>query len=603
MVTGEDAILAASPALFNVEKGPMVAIPIPTDVEATRLSVDWLRIFSDLARHLSHGEELEEFFNHVAFAAARASGCDSALVMWANPAVEGDIVVGRFRLPADYLAHGYETDELSNRWTPVTEAWMTGVPVLVEDMAEEPRLAYWQDSAHRGGVNAIATFPLVTRDMVAGVLSLYFSESHKFTAVEIDAATAIADFAAAAITVSTLSAERAAHVETLERLLADRQRIDAFHRAVTDASLTRQGVAGLVQAAAEATAIPIVVLDADGRRLARSRLDNVDLDDKDPRMERALAMQSVNLGRILMFPSEDDELAQHVLDYIGVAVERELALSAQDELERERVFEDLLEQLLGASSPAEAADAQVRFREHSAALRFPLRISMSKLSEEDSDAATVLLSRTAIALRDRIGSTDTFISRTAGVLLALEPASEGLGIGERVAERLRHQRGKWRSVTFVEVEDRAALQTAVRVGMKLLDLAELSGSESDLVYAERVGLVRLVLESSSAGTIAKLISSIVEPVRTYDERHQGDLYRTLLTCARNDFRAGDTASSLFIHPNTLTYRLSKISGLIGRDVRSLDAMAEVKIAVVLDELLRGGRAGGAEAPRGARPGG
>ncbi|MCK6066656.1 MULTISPECIES: GAF domain-containing protein [Microbacterium] len=567
---------------------------IQADRSAVGADVEWLRTFAALARQLNECEDISSFFQHVAYSAARVTGCRSALVIWGDGATT---VTGSYGLPANYLEHGIEESELSSYWTPVTEAWRYGAPVRIEDITAEPRLAYWHHVARKSGVRSMATFPLSTRGKVLGVLSLYFAEPHSFGAVEMDAAAAVADFAAAAIRASILQTERAAQLETLERNLQDRLRLEHFHQALTRASLSRAGLESLVSAAATAADTAIVVRDTAGRSIAQAAPPHAESwlpllagrgEGCAPRgmvvLDRALTVQAAQLGELRILAVDADDTSIQVLGYLGVALERELAVMAESDQTRERVLEDLLERLLAAEGASEVEAVRRLFSGHDFALEFPVHVAVSSLDAVDGDAEVA--SRIAQSVRPVLGRPTAFVSRLGRRLVALQSVAAGASpLGDALALSLQSQRGTWTTVKFDHVEDLADLQGVIGVAGKLLDLAARRRGSARLIDGGKIGLSHVLLEAAASATLARFLTSVMGPLRLHDARHGSELVKTLRALAASDFRHREAAASLFIHANTLGYRIGKIGQLIDRDLRQTSAMAEVHIVCVLDQIL------------------
>jgi DNA-binding PucR family transcriptional regulator len=75
--------------------------------------------------------------------------------------------------------------------------------------------------------------------------------------------------------------------------------------------------------------------------------------------------------------------------------------------------------------------------------------------------------------------------------------------------------------------------------------------------------------------------SLLEPLQEYDRQHNGDLIRTLavyLECGGNSVRAADR---LFLHRNSLRYRLARIQALLGMDPDDPDSRLTLGVAVLL----------------------
>ncbi|MDQ3704340.1 MAG: helix-turn-helix domain-containing protein [Chloroflexota bacterium] len=78
---------------------------------------------------------------------------------------------------------------------------------------------------------------------------------------------------------------------------------------------------------------------------------------------------------------------------------------------------------------------------------------------------------------------------------------------------------------------------------------------------------------------------LLEPLRQYDREHHGDLLKTLSAYLRHGGNSAQTANALFIHRNSLRYRLSRIQALTALDPDDPDARLALQIALVLNTGL------------------
>jgi hypothetical protein len=215
---------------------------------------------------------------------------------------------------------------------------------------------------------------------------------------------------------------------------------------------------------------------------------------------------------------------------------------------------------------------------------------------DDVDSDSEVVSGVASSLRPGLGQQGAFVSRLGRRLVALRPGATDESLGGSVALALQGQRGTWTTVAFDHVGDLSDLQGAIGVAGKLLDLAARRPDSARLIDGGRIGIGHVLLEAAETVNLARFLAGILGPLREHDERHGSELVKTLRTFSANEFRPRDAAAALFIHTNTLGYRVGKISQLIDRDLRLASALTEVHLACLLDEVLS---SSGAERPQAA----
>jgi DNA-binding PucR family transcriptional regulator len=131
-------------------------------------------------------------------------------------------------------------------------------------------------------------------------------------------------------------------------------------------------------------------------------------------------------------------------------------------------------------------------------------------------------------------------------------------------------------------------------------LAALLGRGAPLVDAAEVGSVELLLAAVPGEARRAFRAGLLSPVLDYDREHGTELVRTLrvfLDCSGSWTKAAD---AMFVHVNSLRYRIRRVEELTGRDLSSLADQAALLLALRLGDSAEdqrpdpGGR-GGAEA--------
>ncbi len=77
----------------------------------------------------------------------------------------------------------------------------------------------------------------------------------------------------------------------------------------------------------------------------------------------------------------------------------------------------------------------------------------------------------------------------------------------------------------------------------------------------------------------------LKPLAEYDNINGSDLCLTLRTYLKNNGSVKDTADELFVHRNTINYKLNKIEELLGVEMSSTQARTELTLALALQDIL------------------
>lgn len=138
-----------------------------------------------------------------------------------------------------------------------------------------------------------------------------------------------------------------------------------------------------------------------------------------------------------------------------------------------------------------------------------------------------------------------------------------IGIGT-VAEHLRELADSYKEA-----------QTAIDVG-KVFD------TERSIINYENLGIGRLIYQLPT--TLCEIFLSEVFKKNAIDSLDQETLF-TINKFFENNLNVSETSRKLFVHRNTLVYRLEKIKKLTGLDLRQFDHAIVFKVALMVRKYL------------------
>ena len=118
-------------------------------------------------------------------------------------------------------------------------------------------------------------------------------------------------------------------------------------------------------------------------------------------------------------------------------------------------------------------------------------------------------------------------------------------------------------------------QTAIDVG-KVFD------TEKSIMHYENLGIGRLIYQLPT--TLCEIFLSEVFKKSSIDSLDQETLF-TINKFFENNLNVSETSRKLFVHRNTLVYRLEKIKKLTGLDLRQFDHAIVFKVALMVRKYL------------------
>lgn len=104
-------------------------------------------------------------------------------------------------------------------------------------------------------------------------------------------------------------------------------------------------------------------------------------------------------------------------------------------------------------------------------------------------------------------------------------------------------------------------------------------------YYDQLGIWGILSEIKDYEILQSFYYRIFNSLIDYDSINNSNLLNTLKEYMKNDFNLQETADLLYIHKNTLKYRIEKIESILGRSLKSSDAISDIVIAFKIGQLL------------------
>jgi purine catabolism regulator len=118
---------------------------------------------------------------------------------------------------------------------------------------------------------------------------------------------------------------------------------------------------------------------------------------------------------------------------------------------------------------------------------------------------------------------------------------------------------------------------------------------------EHLGVYRILLDGGGSQHRRDFVEDALGPLARYDSEHSTQLVTTLRAYVAADYNANETARRLYVHPNTLVYRLRTIRRLLGGDPARGDLRLTVELALKLSDLPRLSAASAPGSPTSSAP--
>jgi hypothetical protein len=106
-----------------------------------------------------------------------------------------------------------------------------------------------------------------------------------------------------------------------------------------------------------------------------------------------------------------------------------------------------------------------------------------------------------------------------------------------------------------------------------------------MFFYSDMGIYRLLIGIEDKDIVTDYIDNTIQPLLDYDASNHSDLVLILKSYLNHNGSVKETAEELFVHRNTVNYKLSKISDILQMDLSSLDTRVQLMISFMLQDTL------------------
>ncbi|MDD2978973.1 MAG: PucR family transcriptional regulator ligand-binding domain-containing protein [Hespellia sp.] len=106
-----------------------------------------------------------------------------------------------------------------------------------------------------------------------------------------------------------------------------------------------------------------------------------------------------------------------------------------------------------------------------------------------------------------------------------------------------------------------------------------------LLFYWEMGIYKLLMSIEDQEVIWDFYQETVGPLYEYDRMNQSNLVQVLQSYVAHSGSVKDTAQELFVHRNTINYKIKKIEDVLDRDLSNLSVRTELNIGFMLYQLL------------------
>jgi len=131
----------------------------------------------------------------------------------------------------------------------------------------------------------------------------------------------------------------------------------------------------------------------------------------------------------------------------------------------------------------------------------------------------------------------------------------------------------------------AGLRRSFSQAQEALSLAQTMFAGDRVLPFSDLGVYRLLCRLQASDELEEFYSQTLAPLLQYDAVHGTELTSTLEAYFAHQGNVSQTAESLYLHRNSLLYRLERISGITGMDLSDADDCFSLQLALKIRPLL------------------
>jgi hypothetical protein len=483
------------------------------------------------------------------------------------------------------------------------------------DAAHDPRMIH--RFVEMFGARNILSIPLIVEDRPIGVFHAINKRSGDFDQADLDLLTLVAPLMAASVQSAQMFRELREKSHQLERAVF-------LQAELSRTALDAPGMDPLAERLADLIARPVMVLDSALRPIAsarwpeglapsqswlrRGRLADAGLDPDEHPVITPIAVGTHFGGYLAVLPAGasldvlDTRAIEHAAGIFALEMLREQSAYEVESRLKGDVLQDLftgsyrdedeaagLLRRLGYTLPGayrvarvEAAAAAGDREGRPARWQEEMQGPQSRLYSALNEVCAKILGVAAVA------------PWRSGFLLLL-PAHNPEGDFQVVQELFEHFRAVGEQV-------RPGLRLSLCLGSAVAAVGALGQSleeaERALAVArtleivdrplafEHLGVYRVLLGPNNARDRRDFVDEALGSVVRYDMEHGTDLVDTLRAWVAADYNVGEAASRMYVHANTLKYRLKRIRSLVGGDPSRGELRLQIELALKMLDLPR-----------------
>lgn len=186
---------------------------------------------------------------------------------------------------------------------------------------------------------------------------------------------------------------------------------------------------------------------------------------------------------------------------------------------------------------------------------------------------------------------DAFFIMISTIKHSKESAYKDMTDISLIAENIRKDVSKKINSLTVSVgiggtcSDLKDFKSVILQAQKALEISKRCGKKDCITNYKDLGIYRLFFEMSTYNEMKNLYNEILLKLKEYDEKNSTNLMETLIVYLEQNRNLGKTAEILYVHRNTMKYRIKRIEEILQCDLRDEQVVFNIMLCVMVGRFL------------------
>ena len=126
------------------------------------------------------------------------------------------------------------------------------------------------------------------------------------------------------------------------------------------------------------------------------------------------------------------------------------------------------------------------------------------------------------------------------------------------------------------------IHSGLQEALRTYDLVGvLNHTDKHVLGYDELGIFQVLFELNDSTVFDSYCDTVFHRLWDYDRENHASLFQTLESYFKNEFDMKKTATDLFVHINTLRYRINQIEHIMGRDLKNIRDITEIETAFMV----------------------